>query len=204
MAVPGKPVKMMWSREEDMQHGFYRPASLVKMRAGLDAQGKVVAFEAKVACPSILAVLHPRGGPRRRRFHRRAHAERHALRDREPAGRLRDAKRPRPRRVLAGAGPAERRLPRMLHRRAGAGRGQGSAGIPPGHAQGGRQEPARARGGRQGRGLGHGAAAGRRPGPRGGQRFRQLRGGRRGGLRRRLGCPQGAALTWSPSIRATW
>lgn len=58
-AVPGKPVKMMWSREEDMQHGFYRPASLVKLRAGLDAAGSVVAFEAKIACPSILAFLIP-------------------------------------------------------------------------------------------------------------------------------------------------
>ena len=59
MAMPGKPVKLMWSREEDMQHGFYRPASLVKMRAGLDAEGKVTAFEAKIACPSILAGLMP-------------------------------------------------------------------------------------------------------------------------------------------------
>ncbi len=59
MAMRGTPVKMMWSREEDMQHDFYRPASMVKLRAGLDAQGKVVAFEAKIACPSILAVLMP-------------------------------------------------------------------------------------------------------------------------------------------------
>lgn len=59
-AMPGTPVKLMWSREEDMQHGFYRPASIVKLRAGLDAEGNVVAFEAKVACPSILAVLIPR------------------------------------------------------------------------------------------------------------------------------------------------
>ena len=64
-AVAGKPVKLMWSREEDMQHGFYRPASLAKLRAGLDGQGRVVAFKAKVACPSILAGLVPgavRGG----------------------------------------------------------------------------------------------------------------------------------------------
>lgn len=59
MAMPGTPVKLMWSREEDMQHGFYRPASLVKLRGGLDAQGNVVAFEAKVACPSILDVVMP-------------------------------------------------------------------------------------------------------------------------------------------------
>jgi isoquinoline 1-oxidoreductase beta subunit len=58
-AMPGTPVKLMWSREEDMQHGYYRPASIVKMRAGLDAQGKCVAFEAKIACPSILTILRP-------------------------------------------------------------------------------------------------------------------------------------------------
>src|SRR6476619_1196250 len=58
---PGKPVKLIWSREEDMQHGFYRPASLVKMKAGLDAQGNVVAMHTKVACPSILALLRPEG-----------------------------------------------------------------------------------------------------------------------------------------------
>jgi isoquinoline 1-oxidoreductase beta subunit len=58
-AMPGTPVKLMWSREEDTQHDFYRPASIVKLRAGLDAQGRIVGFEAKIACPSILAVLMP-------------------------------------------------------------------------------------------------------------------------------------------------
>jgi isoquinoline 1-oxidoreductase beta subunit len=58
-AMPGTPVKMMWSRSEDMQHGYYRPASVVRMKAGLDAQGKVTAFRAGIACPSILALLRP-------------------------------------------------------------------------------------------------------------------------------------------------
>jgi isoquinoline 1-oxidoreductase beta subunit len=55
----GRPVKLMWSREEDMQHGFYRPASMVRMRAGLGAQGNVTAMHATIACPSILALLRP-------------------------------------------------------------------------------------------------------------------------------------------------
>jgi isoquinoline 1-oxidoreductase beta subunit len=56
-AMRGTPVKLMWSREEDMQHGYYRPASLVRMKAGLSAQGKLVAMHTRIACPSILAVL---------------------------------------------------------------------------------------------------------------------------------------------------
>ena len=58
-AMPGVPVKMMWSREEDMQHGFYRPASIVQMKAGLDAQGRLVALHTKIACPSIVRSLAP-------------------------------------------------------------------------------------------------------------------------------------------------
>ncbi|MEI7432086.1 MAG: molybdopterin cofactor-binding domain-containing protein, partial [Betaproteobacteria bacterium] len=58
-AMPGIPVKMMWTREEDMQHGFYRPASLVRMKAGLDAKGNLIAMHSKIACPSILKVLVP-------------------------------------------------------------------------------------------------------------------------------------------------
>jgi isoquinoline 1-oxidoreductase beta subunit len=58
---PNKPVKMIWSREEDMQHGFYRPVSLVRMKAGLDKDGNVVAMHSTIACPSILALLRPEG-----------------------------------------------------------------------------------------------------------------------------------------------
>jgi isoquinoline 1-oxidoreductase subunit beta len=58
---PGKPVKLIWSREEDMQHGFYRPASIVRMKAGLDNEGRIVAMKTTIACPSILALLRPEG-----------------------------------------------------------------------------------------------------------------------------------------------
>ncbi len=63
-AMPGVPVKLMWSRTEDMQHGFYRPASIVRMKAGLDEQGRPVALHSTVACPSILKVLRPQALPK--------------------------------------------------------------------------------------------------------------------------------------------
>ncbi len=58
---PDRPVKLIWSREEDMQHGFYRPASMVRMKAALDGQGNMTAMHTVIACPSILALLRPEG-----------------------------------------------------------------------------------------------------------------------------------------------
>jgi len=44
----GRPVKVIWSREEDIQHDFYRPAAAIRFRGGLDANGKLTAMEARV------------------------------------------------------------------------------------------------------------------------------------------------------------
>ncbi len=51
MAVK-KPVKLQWSREDDMQHDFYRPCGLHQMRAGLDADNRIVAWQQRLASPS--------------------------------------------------------------------------------------------------------------------------------------------------------
>jgi len=55
----GKPVQVTWKREDDTQHDYYRPASLIKMSAGLDADGKPTAFAARVACDSIMSWFFP-------------------------------------------------------------------------------------------------------------------------------------------------
>jgi isoquinoline 1-oxidoreductase beta subunit len=55
----GRPVKLLWSREEDIQHDFYRPVSLARFTAGLDAAGTPIAWQARVAGPSIFAALAP-------------------------------------------------------------------------------------------------------------------------------------------------
>jgi len=55
----GAPVKMVWSREDDMTHDSYRPASLMKLTAGLDASGKPVAMRFHSTSPSISARLFP-------------------------------------------------------------------------------------------------------------------------------------------------
>ena len=57
--VPGVPVKLIWSREEDMQHGYYRPVTQAKMTAGLDAHGNLTSLHARISGQSILAFLAP-------------------------------------------------------------------------------------------------------------------------------------------------
>ena len=55
----GRPVKLIWDREEDFQHDFYRPATLVELRAALSKDGLPSAFIARVVSPTILLPVFP-------------------------------------------------------------------------------------------------------------------------------------------------
>jgi isoquinoline 1-oxidoreductase beta subunit len=57
--MPGTPVKLLWSREEDMLHGAYHPVTQCKMTAGVDAQGNVVGLNMRISGQSILASVLP-------------------------------------------------------------------------------------------------------------------------------------------------
>jgi len=55
----GRPVKLIWAREEDIQHDFYRPVSTARLRAGLDAAGRVTAWDFRIVAPSIMTRALP-------------------------------------------------------------------------------------------------------------------------------------------------
>jgi isoquinoline 1-oxidoreductase subunit beta len=55
----GQPVKLLWTREEDIRHDFYRPTAMVKFTAGLDADGMPIAWRVRLTGPSIIASLFP-------------------------------------------------------------------------------------------------------------------------------------------------
>jgi len=52
-AMPGTPIRMTWTREEDMRHDFYRPASAARMR-GVVRDGRAVLLDGDVASPSVM------------------------------------------------------------------------------------------------------------------------------------------------------
>ena len=56
---PGIPIKLIWSREEDQAHDFYRPISQCRLSAGLDADGNLTGLHVRVCGQSINATLSP-------------------------------------------------------------------------------------------------------------------------------------------------
>ncbi|MBP6813376.1 MAG: xanthine dehydrogenase family protein molybdopterin-binding subunit [Burkholderiaceae bacterium] len=57
--MPGVPIKLLWSREEDMLHGRFHPVTQAKLSAGLDANGKVTGLHMRISGQSILASVAP-------------------------------------------------------------------------------------------------------------------------------------------------
>jgi len=57
--LPGTPVKLIWSREEDMTHGRYHPVMQCRLRGGLDAAGNLTALHMRLSGQSILASVRP-------------------------------------------------------------------------------------------------------------------------------------------------
>jgi isoquinoline 1-oxidoreductase beta subunit len=55
----GAPVKLVWTREDDMTHDFYRPTSYHQLSGGLDAQGRPVALKFHLTSPSVSSRLFP-------------------------------------------------------------------------------------------------------------------------------------------------
>ena len=57
--MPGVPVKLLWSREEDMTQGRYHPITQAKMTAALDGQGNITGLHMRISGQSILAGVAP-------------------------------------------------------------------------------------------------------------------------------------------------
>jgi isoquinoline 1-oxidoreductase subunit beta len=57
--IPGTPVKMIWSREEDMLHGSYHPIMQAKLTGALDEKGNLTGLHMRLSGQSILAALAP-------------------------------------------------------------------------------------------------------------------------------------------------
>ena len=60
--IVGKPVQLVWSREDDMTHDFYRPAACHQMKGAVDHDGRPLAWSHTIASTSIEAWWNPDGG----------------------------------------------------------------------------------------------------------------------------------------------
>lgn len=55
--VVGVPVQLVWSREDDMQNDYYRPAAMAEFEAGLDGSGQLISWNAKRSGPNIMPYM---------------------------------------------------------------------------------------------------------------------------------------------------
>ena len=58
-SMPGTPVKLMWTREEDMEQGFYHPITMARCQGALDADGNLTGLKIRISGQSILSGLMP-------------------------------------------------------------------------------------------------------------------------------------------------
>jgi isoquinoline 1-oxidoreductase subunit beta len=56
---PGTPIKLIWTREEDMTHDYFRPIGQCRLVAGIDAKGEMVGLHLRVSAQSINAYVSP-------------------------------------------------------------------------------------------------------------------------------------------------
>ena len=156
--MPGTPVKLLWSREEDMLHGRYHPVMQAKLTGALDASGNLAGLHIRLSGQSILAAVRPDGagqgqGPVRVPGLLAVRGALARIHDPESADRPCDAQHARAAGLLARREhQPERDLPRVLHGRARPCGRPGRARVPP-QADGQASEVARGaeRGGRKGR-----------------------------------------------------
>ncbi len=59
--IPGTPIKLIWSREEDMLHGWYHPITQCRLTGALDQDGNLTGLRMRISGQSILSTVNPQG-----------------------------------------------------------------------------------------------------------------------------------------------
>ena len=59
--MPGTPIKLIWSREEDMLHGWYHPITQCRLTGALDQDGNLTGLQMRISGQSILSTVNPQG-----------------------------------------------------------------------------------------------------------------------------------------------